>query len=230
MTEPKRRGRAPLRKAGAAAVLLALLLLLCGPAAAADALPDKVPLVAEEYDLMNFPAKPRCFALDADGTVAVGFEQAGRVYCSILRDGRLVQTLHVYDLGGSYAIDLQADTLLLYPVRGDQEWRIDLHTREIRRSQLSQQQPYERYQALSDRDTATCGGHTLAAQVVDGHYQLLDGRLLLQCSVLMTWLDTIGSTIGMFLLATCWIYVIRKFRRGELYKQPPARAQRGAFR
>ena len=229
MTEPKRRGGGLLRKAGVIAVLLALL--LCGPAAAADALPDKVPLVTEEYDLMNFPAKPRCFALGADGTVAVGFEQAGRVYCSILRDGRLVQTLHVYDLGGSYAIGLQGDTLLLYPVRGDQEWRIDLHTREIRRSQLPQQQTYERYQALSDRDTATCGGHTLAAQVVDGHYQLLlDGRLLLQCSVLMTWLDTIGTFLLVTLLVTCWIYVIRKFRRGELYKQPPARAQRGAFR
>ncbi|PWM57738.1 MAG: hypothetical protein DBX91_11150 [Subdoligranulum variabile] len=179
-------------------VIPLLLFFLCGSAAQTQ--PDdnheervhSAYVVKEEYDPMDFPTPPKCFSVNAQGQVAVGYLQAGRSYFSLIDEGRVVRTYFVDNIEGIFYIQLSGDTLAIYPGRASREEYLDLKTGIIRDGHLSKVEKDSICTELKSQNEITCGSYKLVSQVVKGHYQLqLNGETVLQCSVLRTYIRQI---------------------------------------
>lgn len=212
-------------KIGKLLALPLLFVLLCGSAEKTqlnDSQESTVSsqLVSEEFDLMDFPARPECFSVNEQGQVAVGYQQAGRPYFSIIEDGRIVVTYHV-EMQGSYQIQLCRNTLIIYPSRAVHEVYLDLKTGVVRIGQLSDSEKYSISKKLRSQDRVTCGNYELVSQVVKGHYQLqLNGKTVLQCSLLITHLEPLLFITYAGILCTVVFRKLYKYLVGQTPKPP----------
>ena len=207
-------------------VIPLLLFFLCGSAAQTQ--PDdnheervrSAYVVKEEYDPMDFPTPPKCFSVNAQGQVAVGYLQAGRSYFSIIDEGRVVRTYFV-DMQGSYQIRLQGDTLIIYPSRSESEEYLDLKTGIIRDGHLSDSEKSSISRELESQDRITCGNYELVSQVVKGHYQLqLNGETVLQCSVLITYLKPLFMITSTVIVCAGTFHGLYKYFVSQTPKPP----------
>lgn len=198
-----------------------LFFILCG--ATENSLPiDQIPksyapgkLITEKYDLMNFPARPRCFSVDDRGQVAVGYNQAGKTYFSIIKDHAVVQTYQV-EMEGSYVIVLDNDILTIYAIRALHDMHLNLETGELQAGQMTRNEKIGVFENLESKDEIACGKYHLVSRVVDGHYQLqLNGETVLQCSFLVTNLTNILIGLAVPVFICMWVGAIRQYRRLE---------------
>lgn len=178
------------RKIMAALLLWAvLLLLLCtGAGAEEPSLNEQFQCgfwEEDTFDLQRFPARPACFSVNEEGSMMVGFQEAGRTKL-VLFTPEGVQSVYVLVINSNLEIVLHTDSVSLYPTKSDTEYELKLSDASLRQGTQTDGQAVVK--TLRKADTVSAGGYTLAESREQGVYCLRrNGQLVLRCSWWGTW-------------------------------------------
>lgn len=214
------------RKIMTAFLLWAVLaLLLCTSAAAEDpSLNEQFQCgIWEEdtFDLQRFPARPACFSINEEGTMMVGFQEAGRTKL-VLFTPEGVQNAYALVINSDLEIVLHTDSVTLYTVKDSTELELNLADASLRR--CTQTDGRAMVDALRKADTVSAGGYTLAESWEQGVYCLRrNGQMVLRCTWWGTWgkdLVVVGYVVVIVVVVVIGMLhrvqkVQKKLKRGE---------------
>lgn len=196
-----------------------LAVLLCSGAAAEEiSLNERLQCgfwEEDTFDLQRFPARPACFSVNAEGTMMVGFQEAGRTKL-VLFTPEGVQAVYVLVINSDLEIVLHTDSVTYYTTKDGTAYELDLSDASLQRS--SRTDGRTMVDALRKADTVSAGGYTLAESWEQGVYCLRrNGQLVLRC----TWWGTWGKdlVVAGYAVVLAAVIVAGLLRRAQKYQE-----------
>lgn len=178
------------RKIMAALLVWAVLaVLLCiGAGAEAPSLNERFQCgfwEEDTFDLQRFPARPACFSVNEEGTMMVGFQEAGRTKL-VLFTPEGVQAVYALVVNSDLEIVLHTDSVAYYTTKDGTAYELDLSDASLRQGTQTDGQAVVK--ELRKADTVSAGEYTLAESREQGVYCLRrNGQLVLRCTWWGTW-------------------------------------------
>lgn len=208
------------RKNMAAFLLWAVLaLLLCtGAGAEAPSLNERFQCgIWEEdtFDLQRFPARPACFSVNEEGTMMVGFQEAGRTKL-VLFTPEGVQDVYVLVINSNLEIVLHTDSVSLYPTKSGTEYELKLSDASLRQGSGTDGRAL--VDTLRKAKTVSAGDYTLTESWEQGVYCLRrNGQLVLRCTWWGTWgKELVAVGYGVVIAA---VVILGLLRRAQKYQE-----------
>lgn len=208
------------RKTMAAFLLWAVLaLLLCtGAGAEAPSLNEQFQCgIWEEdtFDLQRFPARPACFSVNEEGTMMVGFQEAGRTKL-VLFTPEGVQAVYVLVINSDLEIVLHTDSVSLYSTKSGTEYELKLSDASLRQGSGTDGRAL--VDTLRKAKEVSAGGYTLTESREQGVYCLRrNGQLVLRCSWWGTWGKELVAVGYAVVLAA--VVILGLLRRAQKYQE-----------
>lgn len=169
----------------------------------------------DTFDLRRFPARPTCFSVNEEGTMMVGFQEAGRTKL-VLFTPEGMQTVYALVVNSDLEIVLHTDGVSLYPIKSGTEYELKLSDASLR--QGSGTYGREIVDALRKADTVCAGDYTLTQSWEQGVYCLRrNGQLVLRC----TWWGTWGKelVVAGYAVVLVAVVIIGLLRRAQQYQK-----------
>lgn len=207
-------------------LLLPVLAFLCVPDARAETPPaqaqdeilqniDFQPVPMQE-DLMAFDRIPTGIALSESGFAAASYDRNTRRFLLLFcPDGEVKQ--YTFCTSGSYALEMNGDTLSVYLVRSDLELRFGLADGGLSVRPRDTNEVTERYRTLKGADRLEAGGYRLRASTEHARYALYRNEELL--------LQTTASALLVHRLGYCWPFVVMAIGMLLFYRQTKQRSR-----
>lgn len=135
----------------------------------------------ETYDLLDFPAVPRCVALNSEHYVAVLFQDNSSEKITLIEPSG-EQSTFCFNIMGSSLIELAEDRIILYLLRSDLRRIYDFEGNLISSDEFSLS--HKDYTRLREQTELRCGEAMLSVKRSWKEYELfLDNRKLIHCSI-----------------------------------------------
>ena len=207
------------RKITAALLVWAVLaVLLCiGAGAEAPSLNERFQCgfwEEDTFDLQRFPARPACFSVNEEGTMMVGFQEAGRTKL-VLFTPEGVQAVYALVVNSDLEIVLHTDSVTYYTTKDGRAYELDLSDASLRQGAQADGQAVVK--ALRKADTVSAGEYTLAESREQGVYCLRrNGQLVLRCTWWGTWgKDLVVVGYAVVLAAVILTGLLRRAQRHQ---------------
>ena len=169
----------------------------------------------DTFDLQHFPARPACFSINEEGTMMVGFQEAGRTKL-VLFTPEGVQTVYALVVNSDLQIVLHTDSVTYYTTKDGTAYELKLSDASLRRG--SGTDGREIVDALRKADTVSAGDYTLTRSWEQGVYCLRrNGKLVLRC----TWWGTWGKelVVAGYAVVLAVVVIIGLLRRAQQYQK-----------